>query len=264
MRIEDIIGENICVKCSTKKEYILFLKAAEKAGMKWASGECPTQHYEYWRNEPIYIRYNGGKVAYGGLVRTSSNITDYTVVKFSDLDLPGCIKKKYQLEIKQKNRSVIATLYDDKGAFVKYAKAKCSLEDEFNFETGKKIALQRLFEIEPEKEKENSYKMELKSDLTYYGIVGEPTEVEAFGNVKLYIGDVVELFDSKGESRGLKCVCKDPFSLRGRGFVMGVSSENFRNGQSSVRNGNWLIVKRKSYTEMNAGDVIGVIEYTLI
>ncbi len=257
MRIEDIIGENICVKCSTKKEYILFLKAAEKAGMKWASRECPTQHYEYWENEPIYIKYNGYKVAYGGLVRTSSKITDCTVVKFSDLDLPGCIKKKYQLEIKQKNRSVIATLYDNKGAFIKYAKAKCSPEDKFDFEVGKKLALQRLFEIETEKMTTDK-KIRLKSNHSIYGIIGEPTEIEAFGNVKLFTGDVVELFDCHGESQGLACVCE---SLNfPNGFVMGVAGVRFINGQST----DWLIIKRKSYTEMNAGDVIDVIEYTLI
>ncbi len=262
MKINDIVNEKICVKCSTKKEYVLFLKAAEKAGMKWYSGNCPTQHYEYWENQPIYIKYEikykRDKARIGGLIRSSSRIDGYTVVKFSDLDLSDYYNEKYQLEIKQKNRSVIATLYDDKGAFVKYAKAKCSPEDKFDFETGKKIALQRLFEIEPEKEKDTCHKMVLKMDGWFYGYVGDPTEVEAYRHIKLFVGDVVELF-SDGVSKGLCCVCKD--SENPKGFVMNVAVVEFTNGFSV--GGGWLIIKRKSYTEMVAGDVIDGVEYKL-
>ncbi len=259
MGIKDIMTNKISVKCSTKEEYIAFLKAAEKEGMKWASGECPTKHFEYWENKPIFMRKDR---KLSGLVLSPSNITitGYTIVNFSDLDLSDCYKEKYQLEIKQKNRSVIATLYDDKGAFIKYAKAKCSPEDEFDFETGKRIALQRLFEIEPKKEVETYHKMVLRLSNCSFGVAGEPTEVEAYGRIKLFVGDVVELF-CDGLSKGLCCVCKT--SKKTKGFVIGVGTVSFSNGQGSSADGDWLIIKRKSYTEMAAGNVIDGVEYVL-
>ncbi len=231
---------------------------AEKAGMKWSCGDHPTQHYEYWENRPIYIRNDRDSIHFYGLVQTSSDISDCrTVVNFSDLDLSDYINEKYQLEIKQKKRSVIATLYDDKGAFVKYAKAVCSPEDKFDFEVGKRIALQRLFNMsDTEPEIDANQKIELiRGSGGSGGFVSEPTEIESYGHIKLFVGDVVELFDSDGNSRGLRCVCKD--YMNPKGFVMGVAFEKFINGESN----NWLIVKRKSYMEMNVGDTVGVVEY---
>lgn len=259
MRIKDIINQKTCVECSTKKEYISFLKAAEKEGLKWLSGDLPTQHYEYWNNEPLCINYNNG------LGRCFSLANDCTVINFSDLNLADVCKENYQLEIEQRNRSVLARLYDDKDVFVKFAKAVCSPEDEFDFEVGKKIALQRLFEIEPEKETnkkaEDCHKMILESIGGFDGNVGEPTKIKAFGNAKLYVGDVVELFDPWGDSRGLKCICKDQFCPDG--FVMGVAHvKDFENGFNS-NCGGWLIIKRKSYTEMSVGDTVGTVEYKL-
>ncbi len=211
MGIKDIMTNKISVKCSTKEEYIAFLKAAEKAEMRWGAGERPTQHFEYWGNEPIYLEYS-----LYGLVHGLNHCNGYTVVNFSELDLSDNYNEKYQLEIKQKNRSVIATLYDDKGAFVKYSKAKCSPEDEFDFETGKRIALQRLFGIVPksEKGKDTCSKIELRWRDALFGIIGESAEVEACGHVNLFVGDVVELFHN-GESEGLHCACKMPKNSKG-------------------------------------------------
>ncbi len=261
MKIKDIIGKEICVKCSTEQEFRSFLKAVEKLDMTWTFGDRPTQHYEYWENRPIYIECFEGNAKCSDFISCSEYAFCDTIVDFSALDLSDNYSEKYQLEIKQKNRSVIATLYDNKGAFIKYAKAKCSPEDKFDFEVGKKIALQRLLDIKSD-ETSFSQKLELKWSGFSYGIVGEPTQVEAYGHIKLYIGDVVELFDNVGKSWGLHSVCKDPKDETD--FIMGIRSAKFTNGQGFDGCSNWLIVKRKSHIEMNAGDVIGVIEYTLI
>lgn len=252
MTIKDIIGKEIAVKCETEKEYKCFLQTAEAEGILWESGDIPTKHYNYWHGYPEYLSCSRGKHKMNHV-----NIANlgHKVVLFKELNL---FIESNILEIKCKSRKVIAILKDKNGNYIKHSKAICSPEDEFDFEVGKKIALQRLFGIESENNKPISkHKLQMigVSDISY-GIIGENTEVEAYGNIKLCVGDVVELFDNDGESLGLHYVCKN--SSYSKGFVMGVSSLKFKNGKSSE---GWLIIKRKSYNKMKIGDVVDSIKY---
>lgn len=142
--------------------------------------------------------------------------------------------------------------------------AKCNPQDEFDFEDGKKIALQRLFNTIPERSesaKSGSDKETLHLILSFdtssnFGTVGAITWLEAYGKIDLFVGDVVETFNDTGQSLGLRCVCRD--KSHPRGFIMGLCGLEFTNGLSDD---GWLIVKRKSYKDMKHGDCIDEVEY---
>lgn len=260
MTIKDIIGQDVNIRIRNQKEYITFLKAAEEEGILWQDNSKPMEHKEYFRDnrqEEFFLNCREGK----GWLCWSPKVTGGSTIDFSDLDLVDT--EKYILEIKYKDRKVSATLLSRNSVYIKHAIAKCHPDDKFDFETGKRIALQKLFEFEPVKnENETKHGIILKNECgTEYGIVGDKTKVEAFGHVNLFVGDIVEMFDGNGQTRGLRCVCKDGDNPDG--FVMGVASSIFANGSSihDIFGDEWLIIKRKSFNDMKVGDTMGVVKY---
>lgn len=253
MTINEFIKGKFGVICQTKNEYENFLKALQKKGIVWSNGDYLMQHLEYFEgNEKTGLDLSCNK--YGRLTR--GNLAS-RIICYSNLSTE--VFELYSLEIKQKNRKVSAILCDEVGNYVKHGTAKCHREDEFDFETGKKIALQRLFDIDAKKDENKNTLMLLDDFYNKFGIVGRETKVEALGHIMLKVGDVVELF-CEGKSDGLYSVCSDCGCPDG--FVMSVASINFINGLGKSRYGkDYMIVKRKSYTDMKHGDRVGNICY---
>lgn len=139
-----------------------------------------------------------------------------------------------------------AKMYDGKNV-VKTATAKCSPDDEFNFETGAKIAFDRLILA-----KGKTLHLMYGSD--DHGEVGKPTELKDINGKRLYIGDVVELFNEELSSCGKRFIAN---SSEYGDFVMGIACDSGTKYNHGKITGGWEIIKRKSYKDCKAGDNLG-------
>lgn len=226
------------------------------------------------------------------------------------------IKLAEQITITRHGHKVVAKYGDKVGV------AKCNPEDEFNFEVGAKLALERLFETpstykEVERRAEvgeyikikwpwgagGDYKMGdifkvknlagdygvhvfehdryisnleyvvlegykptdtepfkpyLKANSKHYGYIGEETNLTAMFGEKLYVGDVVEIFDTDDNTNhGNRMVAKE--KDENLYFVMGLYGRMFKNGIS----GPWQIKKVKSYKDLKHDETLGGIRVVL-
>lgn len=80
----------------------------------------------------------------------------YRVIDFSEIEIPR-YSELYQIEIKRKKSRTIAILKDESGKYIKHTEARCHPEDGYDFEIGKQIALQRLFDLDSSSEEENRF-----------------------------------------------------------------------------------------------------------
>lgn len=272
MEFKTVIGGWRWVCCKNRSELEFFLSYLEKENYhnqgnnnpitKWLDGYRDDKFAYikvFYDKSILYNEYYNMDVEY---IKKRHPCVDFSKIddfKKDFVNFRQNVKRKhFIIETKRKGKKVIAILRDPNYNFIKLAFAKCHPEDNFDFEVGKKIALQRLFEIEPQNKKEIvKREMRLKNGSSSYGIVGETTKVKAYGNINLYVGDVVEVFYN-GVSMGLKCICKDSFSPKG--YVSGIGRYGFENGGVE---GDYLVIKRKSYKEMLAGDVVDCKEYVL-
>ena len=142
-----------------------------------------------------------------------------------------------------------AKLYDGKKV-IKSAKAKCCPEDKFDFETGAKIAFDRLILA-----KGKTLHLS-KSGSDDYGEVGKPTELKDINGEQLYVGDVVELFDKELSSHGKRFIAN---SSEHGDFVMGISFNSGTEYNHGKITGGLRIIKRKSYKDCKSGDIIGLL-----
>lgn len=125
--------------------------------------------------------------------------------------------------------------------------AKCSPDDEFDFMTGAKIALERLTD------KLIKRKPHLESwmiiDGTHYGEIGKPTKLKDIVGRALFVGDVVELFNSDNLPFGESSIVES----EGKQYVMGIIGSCSENGEIT---GGWKVIKKRSYTDVADGEVI--------
>lgn len=128
----------------------------------------------------------------------------------------------------------------ENGKVIKRSEAKCSPEDEFDFEVGAKLAFDRLFE------KPFVPHLEYKSDncIEDMGEIGKETSLCDTDGNKLYLGDVVIVIAPNDHSYG--CA----FVVRGEDnkvdFVMGIES-----CCKSPNMGGWKVYKVKSCKDIS-------------
>lgn len=160
-----------------------------------------------------------------------------------DIDMIEPIEPE-QIIITRYGQKVVAKLGKKVGI------AKCSPEDKFDFNVGAKLAFERLMGAEKLNAKEE-FKPYLKPDWSdsHYGNIGEETNQTDVFEEKLYVGDVVELYNAKTKrSWGERVVI---YSSEKYG-VMGVHMRNFKNGISD----HWRIKKVKSYKDLTHNEKI--------
>lgn len=166
--------------------------------------------------------------------------------------------KKKSPDIKDKADKIIITVNGTEttaqfykgGKVVKTATAKCSSSDEFNFETGAKLAFDRMMK---RKEKEEAPHLEVGD--THYGVMGTPTKYKDVLGKELFVGDTVNLFDEKGNY-----VDETPIvETKNDGqFVMGVAVDC---NQVEGTTGRWQMLKKQSYSDVADCAVIGLVQY---
>lgn len=95
----------------------------------------------------------------------------------------------------------------------------------------------------------------------HYGNIGEPTNYKDAIGRPLCVGDVVEHFDDHCESYGDTVIVKRKLSYRNneeKTFVMGIEGEcNDKDGTT----GEWKILKKRSFDEVENGEVVFGIKY---
>ena len=172
---------------------------------------------------------------------------------FTEEMLDHSYGQKQEIHITTDGTTVHVVMKQDSKA-VKHSKAVCSPEDKFDFLTGAKIALERL----KEKQKpEFVPHLALLNERINFGTIGEETNMTAFFGEPLYVGDIVEVYNtvSKFHTTG--------FILNPTGkesFVQGLGGCFFKDGTSD----GWQIRKFKSYQELKNGesvkDIVAVLQ----
>lgn len=111
------------------------------------------------------------------------------------------------------------------------------------------------YKPEPQKEPFKPH-LVLKHSGKHYSYIGEETDLTAPFNEKLYVGDVVELFDTDtNRNHGNHMIVKS----ENLAFVMGVATKKFKNG---IARG-WQIRKVKSYKDLKHNEVVDGIKAIL-
>ena len=154
-------------------------------------------------------------------------------------------EKEQSIHITKIGSGVYAVLKEN-GNVIKRSKATWDKEEDFNFEYGSKLAIDRLFD---EKEVD-----EFKPCLAYshndkvISDIGIKTNMTlAFGE-ELYIGDVVEVYDvAENKIVEKEFVC-------GNDFVMGLKNIEFKNGIDS--SGKCQIRKVQSYKDLKHNQIV--------
>ena len=141
----------------------------------------------------------------------------------------------------------LARLYEN-NEVVRTAEAKCSPEDTFEFETGAKLAFERLME------KEDEFVPYLKSETigVSYGKIGTPTKMKDIAGQPLFVGDVVEVISKGKGTYGNSYVAGND----DKGFAMGIAGNCSADGTIDDC---WIVIKKKSYEELENGENYGII-----
>ena len=142
------------VKCTNKNEAEKVLKLFEKEGCLWNDGSKPLE-YLSWFNKysPTYLNHEDKRLTFsnfGGFYDDVIDANDY-IKKKTKKSKP--LEKNVIVITKVNNKEVVAVNLANN----EKATAKCHPDDEFDFNTGAKIAFNRL--IECEKEKANRVKL---------------------------------------------------------------------------------------------------------
>lgn len=152
-----------------------------------------------------------------------------------------------KIVITSDGEETIAKMYEgDK--VIKTATAKCDQRD-FCFEVGAKKALKHLFET-------SDFRLDCNG--RNYGNIGDPTNYTDAVGRPLRVGDVVELFDSKGDSHGDTLIVQSKARGKIKTFVMGIEWDCDDNDGTT---GGWKIFKKCSHEGISDGEIIDGVEY---
>lgn len=149
-------------------------------------------------------------------------------------------------------KKTIAELYEGEKV-VKTKTAKCNDGDEFNFETGAKIAFDRLLERVADDTPHLTCNEIYNSPS--YGVIGTPTKYKDVLGRALFVGDTVDLFTENGDCIDEVAVVET--EAEGQ-FVMGIACDcDPKKGTT----GHWRILKKRSYKDVECGETVGMIDY---
>ncbi len=167
-----------------------------------------------------------------------------------ELELVGDKK----IVITSNGEETLARLYEG-NKVVKSATAKCSRDDAFDFNTGARLALERLT-------KEESVKPHLLCSTRHYGNIGEKTNFKDAVGRPLFVGDVVEHFNEGAVSFGdtviVKTKCSHLYNKE-KTFVFGIGT--CCDDKKGTLSDGWKIIKKRSFDEVKNGENIYGIEF---
>jgi len=151
-------------------------------------------------------------------------------------------ENNYEIHITTKGTTTHAVMKKD-GEVVKRSTARLNPIDEFDFEIGAKLCVDRLFE-----ENKDVFKPYLKGIYRNdYGIIGTPSNITALFGEPLFVGDMVEIYNTQDRDRN------KAFIIDSDGIgVMGIHtiSDDIKNGIVN----NWQVRKIQSYKDLFNGE----------
>ena len=127
---------------------------------------------------------------------------------------------------------------------IKRVKAKLHPDDEFDFEVGSKLVMERLLGKDKKLVLVSNFVRE-----TIIGEVGKETQMVDIYGEKLYIGDSVNVMSNDSDIVMVKFVCND--------FIAGFGSFAFTEPKKYDK---YIITKHKSYKSLKVGDVLNSVE----
>lgn len=126
---------NLAIKVDGKREIERVLKALDSYGLKWANGTSATKFTPPFNTKVICVGYRAyNEITYGSDMDFRPNW------KHELLTAEEFLRRGVeQIVIERNNRKITAS--DNKG---NHASARCCPDDDFDFYTGAKLALERL------------------------------------------------------------------------------------------------------------------------
>lgn len=249
MYINGIIGKKIAVHCDTEAKAKAFLEECARVGVTWGSGRPlpATTNWRSYRENTCYALDKGLKILEYCSVAHYADM-HYTIIEYAGAGT--VVEEHYKLSIKTKKHKVTATLYDDHNKYIKHATACCSPNDVFDYETGKKIALTRLFDTTDVQVTLEAPQLCLRNVLTgeALGTVGDATDMSDINGDALLVGDIVDIYTTSGKRIVFNCtslVCKDVKNT-GKAYVCDWSQKEFKHG---VDNG-VFVIRRTPCTQL--------------
>ena len=82
----------------------------------------------------------------------------------------------------------------------------------------------------------------------FYGVVGTPTKMKDLRGEPLFVGDIVELYDSSWKNRGDSIIVDD----HGDKFVQGIRMGCKNSGEIDH---DFIVIKKQSYKDLATGEV---------
>lgn len=201
-------------------------------------------------------RYCGKVLTVSSVCNSGSIRLAEAPVWYFDPDTIRLVKKgktTQKIVITTDGIDTLARLYED-GKVVRSAQAKCAPDDEFDFETGAKLAFDRLMLRDEQKEETATH---LECGGRYYGTLGTPTKYVDKSGTALCVGDIVDL------SYNGKCVATVATTVvvetKDEGqFVMGIECDCDEETGETV---GWQLVKSRSYKDVACGEVFTHVEF---
>lgn len=193
------------------------------------------------------VRLEGFEGHYGNHYTISGEnykTNDHWYVHDNGLELMERVKTE-PIVIYRKDNSVIAL---DKNTG-KRGVAKCNPCDKFDFQTGAKLAFERLMNSEEKL-------LQLLHGNNLYGVIGEATPYKDVLNRPLFVGDEVEIYDKSGKKVDSDLVVKSKVAYidHDKYFIMGIECGcDEKTGE--IKHG-WKVLKIKDHKDLKAGDTV--------
>lgn len=148
------IEKSIVVHCPREEDAKALIKFLyECTSFTWTAipKDMPPKERTYWedytRNTCYHLDVKDHFIAYCTKSFYMDNFPGLNIISFENFAKRYMTPADatYTINIKRKKNQTVATLFDSDGKYVKHAEAKCHYKDKYDFEVGKKLAMERLF-----------------------------------------------------------------------------------------------------------------------
>lgn len=197
------IEKSIIVHCPREEDAKTLIKFLyECTNFTWGTApkDMPPKEKTYWKDYTVDTCYRlnvkNHSISYSRTNLYIENFPELSIISFEDFTkrymTPTGTDTTYTINIKRKKNKTIATLFDSDGKYIKHAIAKCHYKDNFNFEVGEKLAIERLFSNPTTTHKSElfskDYVINILSEL-----IGDLEERIEINNLsELFYGDITE------------------------------------------------------------------------
>lgn len=148
------IEKSIVVHCPREKDAKALIKFLyECTDFTWGATpkDMPPKEKTYWedynKNTCYHLDVMYYNISYGSKKLYIEDFLELSIISFEDFAKKYMTPADatYTINIKRKKNQTIASLFDSDGKYVKHAEARCHYKDKYDFEVGKKLAMERLF-----------------------------------------------------------------------------------------------------------------------